>query len=107
MYLHYITDNQIKQFLRRIDSRIINPIIRPADAEHDSVIVFSNQTNATFYITDFECIDIKSGKIYSSEFRKFMIEVLDKCAEDKNLGDKYINDLHTFLEQDTICGAII
>jgi hypothetical protein len=32
-----------------------------------------------------------------------MIEELDKV----NLGDEYIDSLHDFLEQDTICGPIL
>ena len=103
MYLKFISDKQIKKFLNSIDSRVIDATIRPEDAERESLIVLSNLANATFYITDYECIDIKSGKIYSKPFRKFMIEALDK----RSLGDEYINNLHDFLEKDTICGAII
>ena len=95
------------QFLNHLDSKITNPTIRH-DSIDESIIAFSNQSHSTFHITDWECIDIKSGKIYSKQFRRFMISTLDKIeVANKNLGDEYINSLHDFLEQDTICGAII
>lgn len=106
MYLQYIKDAQIARFLNSLDNNITNPTIKH-DVADDTVIAFSNQSHSTFHISDFECIDIKSGKIYSKQFRKFMIEALDNLESNKNLGDNYIDSLHDNLEQDTICGPIL
>lgn len=111
MYLQYIKDAQIGQFLNSLDGNITNPTIK-RDVTDDTIIAFSNASHSAFHISDFECIDIKSGKIYSKQLRKFMIEQLDnmhfsqlsdefESIDGFTMGDKYINSLHDYLIQDT------
>jgi len=102
MYLTHIENTQIARFINSLNNRITRPVIRRDDID-GSIIVYAEQVNSTFHITDFECIDIKNSQIHSKLFRKFMIEELDKI----NLGDNYIDGLHDYLEQDTVYGPIL
>ena len=101
MYLKYISKGQLKKFVKAIDPSISHGTITHNDDGSIKVFCLNHQ----FDINDFEFNDAKTGKCYSKQFRKFMIELLD--AQSREVGDKYINSLHDYLEKDTIYGAII
>lgn len=102
MYLKYINDRQISYFVKSITCPNANTIIVP-DENKEFVNVFTNSLLGSFNITDFECVNIENGEIYSKKWRRFMIEQLDKC----NLGNEYIDKLHEYLEKDTIYGPVL
>ncbi len=103
MYLKHIDNFQIDKFIKNITcSNCRNVIVADSD-ERQYIDVFSNMLSSIYHITDYECIETNTGKIYSKEWRKFMIAELDKVK----LGDNYIDGLHDYLEADTICGPIL
>lgn len=100
MYLQYIDKAKIGKFIKSLDKKINAYHI----VSHNNFAeVFTDCLEGPFHISDFECINTETGAVHSQQWRKFMIEELDKC----NLGDEYIDILHDYLEQDTIYGAII
>lgn len=105
MYLKYINNDQIDTFVKNIFCPNARNIIVDDGEERNFVKVYNNLLSTTLHITDFECVNIATGRIYSKIWRKYMVEELDTI--DKHLGDRYIDSLHDHLEQDTICGPIL
>ncbi|MFQ6724579.1 MAG: hypothetical protein ACLRFE_04545 [Clostridia bacterium] len=105
MYLKYIDNKSIDRFVKSIGCPYSRNIIVADSEERNYVNVFTNMLDTTLHITDYECINMLSGKIYSKEWRKFVINTLDKIEQ--GLGDQYIDGLHGYLEQDTIVGPIL
>ncbi|MBQ8522756.1 MAG: hypothetical protein IJ458_03740 [Clostridia bacterium] len=105
MYLKYIDNQSIDRFIKSIGCPYSRNIIIADSEQRNYINVFTNMLDTTFHITDYECINVNSGKIYSRQWRKFIIAELDK--QQQGLGDKYIDGLHDYLEQDSIYGAIL
>ena len=105
MFLNYINNTQINNFVKQIKCANIRTIMVEDSESRNYVNVFTTALATTLHFTDFECINIETGEIYSKAWRKFVVSELDKV--DKSLADDYINTLHEFLEQDTIYGAIL
>ena len=105
MYFKHLTNRQIAEFATRVVKGDI-PTIKPDNSVNPkSLIVTFEYSASILHITDFECTDITTGKMYSSSWRKYMITQLDKIDSTKTLSNGYIDNLHDFLEQDTIYGA--
>lgn len=102
MYLHHISKGKINKFVKTIDENINETLIEPST---DKAFIKVFCLNHVFYISDFEFKDIKKGQVYSKQFRRFMIELLDEKS--KELGNEYIDNLHAYLEKDNVCGSII
>ncbi|MBQ3502203.1 MAG: hypothetical protein IJA72_00870 [Clostridia bacterium] len=92
---------KIKHFVRSLDSNI--QAVHLVKTINGSVNAFTDTLDNTYYISDYECINLENGQSYSKELRRFMIAELDKIQ----LGDVYIDCMHDYLEQDTIVGAIL
>ena len=105
MYLKYIENKSIERFVQSVTCPNAKTIIVEDCIDRNYVNVFTNMLDSTFHFTDYECINMDNGKIFSALWRKFMITELDKykCG----LGDEYIDGLHSFLEQDTIYGPTL
>lgn len=106
MFLKYVTNEQFERFINSINKSSIPAqcIIMPCDNTKKFVDVFTNLLNTQFRISDFECINVLNGAIYSKQWRQFMIKHLDKIDSKKTLSNQYIDSLHDYLEQDTIYG---
>lgn len=92
---------KIKHFIRSLNTNInAVHLVKNIDG---SVNAFTDTLDNTFYMSDFECINLENGQSYSKEFRRFALSELDKI----DIGDIYIDCMHDFLEQDTIVGAIL
>ena len=104
-YLQHITDEQIEKFVNSIGQSATSIIIMPDSSAKNYVDVFTNLLYGTYHITDYECTNVKTNKVYSREWRKFMIAELDLV--DSKLADSYIDNLHDYLEQDTIYGPML
>ncbi len=102
MYLKYIKNEQFDQFVKLLICENTNTTIL-REPNNRFVNVFTNSLIGSFNITDFECVNIETGKIYSKQWRKFMIEQLDKLK----LGNDYIDRLHDHLEAETIVGPVL
>ena len=105
MYLKYINNEAIDHFVKSIGCPYSRNIIIQDCEQRNYINVFTNMLDTTLHITDYECININTGKIYSKQWRRFAIQELDK--QEKGLGDQYIDGLHEYLEQDTIIGSIL
>lgn len=105
MYLKYIDNKAIDRFVKKLCCPQSRNIIVQDSEERNYINVYTNLLNTTLHITDYECINIDSGTIYSKQWRKFVIVELDR--QKQCLGDKYIDGLHDYLEQDTIYDSII
>ena len=105
MFLNYINNTQINNFVKQIKCANIRSIMVEDSESRNYVNVFTTALSTTLHFTDFECINIETGEIHSKDWRKFIIAELDKI--DENLTDKYIDGLHEFLEQDTVYGPIL
>ncbi len=104
-YLSHINDNKIETFINTLDRPATSVIVMQDSPARNYVDVFTNLLTGTYHITDFECTNIKTNKVYSREWRKFMIAELDLV--DTKLADQYIDNLHDYLEQDTIYGPML
>lgn len=75
-YLPKIHPIRIKHFIRGLDPNI--QAVRLVKNPDDSINAFTDTLDNTFYISDFECINLENGKSLSKEFRMFAISELDK-----------------------------
>ena len=100
-FLPKIHPIKIKHFVRSLDPNI--QVVRLVKNVDGSINAFTDTLDNTFYISDYECINLENGQSHSKEFRRFAIAQLDKIQ----LGDTYIDCMHDYLEQDTIVGAIL
>jgi len=105
MYLTQITNNLgMRKVFEFVNSVIKGDVPCISSNNDNSIIVNFAFSNSVLHISDFECIDITTGKIYSRQWRQFMIKHLDKIDSEKTLSNQYIDSLHDYLEQDTIYG---
>lgn len=102
MYLNHVSKGKINKFIKSIDTKVNETLIKPSE-DKSSIKVFC--LNHVFFISDFEFKDIKQGQAYSKQFRKFMITLLDEKSTE--LGNEYIDNLHSYLEKDNVYGSII
>ena len=100
-FLRKIHPIKIRQFIKTLspDIQAVH-LVRNIDG---SLNAFTDTLDNTYYISDYECINLENGQSCSNELRKFMIAELDKIQ----LGDVYIDCMRDYLEQDAIIGAII
>ena len=109
-YLKYFDDQTIATFIKKHCCPNSNVIIVPDSDERNYVKVFTNLMNASFVISDFDCVNTITNKDFSQYWRKFAILKLDTCGKNKSgvgLGDAYIQDLHDHLEQQRMAGPIL
>lgn len=100
-FLRKIHPIKIKHFVKSLDNNInAVHLVKNVDG---SVNAFTDILDNTYYISDYECVNLENGTSYSKDLRKFMITELDKIE----LGDVYIDCMHDYLEQDTIAGAVL
>ena len=100
-FLSKIHPIKIRQFIKNLNNNIeAVHLVRNIDGSFNA---FTDILDNTYYISDYECINLENGQSSSKELRKFMIAELDKIQ----LGDTYIDCMHDYLEQDTIVGAIL
>ena len=100
MYLKYLTDEQTETFINTViesSVTIVATIKRSSDGEK---LKAHTDLSPIFNITDFECKDVTSNKDYHKQWYPFVIHPLDKI--DTKLANRYVNDLHDYLEQGTI-----
>ena len=105
MYFTNLTNRQIAEFANRVTKDDIPTIKLDNNVAPKYLIVTFEYSSSILHITDFECLDVTTGNMYSSSWRKFVIKQLDKLDPSKKLSNNYIDGLHDFLEQDTIYGA--
>ena len=98
MYLKYISNKQIDRFIKSICCPHARAIIISDSEKRNYINVFTNLLDTTLHFTDYECINIDKGSIYTPQWRKFVIAELDKI--DTRLSDRYIDSLHAHLSQD-------
>lgn len=106
MFFTHLTNRQIAEFANRVAKDDIPTIKTDNNISPNYLIVAFEYSASILHITDFECLDVTTGKMYSSSWRQFVIKQLDKLDPSKKLSDEYIDNLHDFLEQDTIYGPI-
>ena len=104
MFFTHLTNRQIAEFATRVVKDDIPTIKQDNNISPNYLIVTFEYSASILHITDFECLDVTTGKMCSSSWRQFVIKQLDKLDPSKKLSDNYINNLHDFLEQDTIYG---
>lgn len=105
MYLKYLTDEQIEFFINTVlESNVKTVAIITRSSDGESIKAYTGLLH-TFNIGDFECKDVITNKDYIKQWYPFMIKQLDKI--DKQLGNRYINDLHDYLDKNTIVGPAL
>ena len=106
MFLKYISNQHFDEFIKSLICSNTNTIIVRAE-DNQFVNIFTNSIIGTFHITNFDCVNVETGKIYSNVWRKFMIQELDKFNPSQTLSNQYIDGLHELLEEDTIYGPAL
>lgn len=89
----------LRNFIKSLDSDILGMQIISQDS---SMINILTNKGHTLSFTDFECVNINTGIIYSKQYCNFIINELDKI--DKAYSNQFIDAWHDHLEQDTIYG---
>ena len=103
MYLERIPHRKIFQFLNQINGNDVYRIA-PNVSNYDTTVIKSELSNIVFHISDFDCVDVTNNISYIKQWGSFMIKEMNNLG--KELGNRYVNDLHDSLEQGTIVGPV-
>ena len=103
MYLKHVPHGKIFEFLNQINGNDVYRI-EPSLSKYDVMIVKSKRSNVIFHISDFNCLDITNNVSHVKEWGSFMIRQMNNL--ERELGNRYVNDLHDDLEKETCVGPI-
>lgn len=103
MYLDRIPQRKIFQFLNQINGNDVYAIDRN-HSNYTTLFVKAELSNVVFRIGDFECVDVTNNVDHIKQWGPFMINQMNNFG--KELGNRYVNDLHDSLEQGTIVGPV-
>ena len=103
MYLKHVAHRKIFEFLNQINGND-DYIVAPYLSNYDTMVIKAKRSNIVFHVSDFDCVDVTNNVSYVKQWGAFMIRQMNNLG--KELGNRYVNDLHDELEKATCVGPV-